>query len=512
MSDFTDAFFNYYQLMKEMSSDKVLLAKLKQLFDNNHQSLVELERILASPDNSNVMKYVQFHCNSENPWKDENRNKTSHINRKTALGRLKGLRQMIERTTIAVLIATMARHNLSGGEHDELLKVLQETWRTEDYDARTYQMRVHSSHLGLSPHFAHGSLEGNSVLAGMVALTDEHANNWHSYVFNVCLIKIADSEAQKMPGAEGRFLLVTQNNRSCFTHGVSQIPPLVFNLCADDLTANFRKFRVFEESSLVTVMACKDNPYRVAESTETAMTLDEAEKQSISPCVPLLRAAYIGNDDEEKIKTLGKRPAYTHACLEETSIATIIKSQEKKYRISVPAGLYAHGGPLTLDSRSIFQKLWHTTYDGKPLEPKKVNNMTVVGVADDGHCLFAAIGLGTGESVKELRRKASEYINDHRALVPLPQAPAPYVAALNNMDKDILWGGSAELMALAEVLGRVIVVHQDGTAPAIYRGDIHAHVDWPAYQENDSDIHIYYCSTQGQGGPLNHFDGLAKTV
>ena len=511
MSEFTDAFYNYRQLINKISLDKLLLVKLDRLLANNIGSLVKLELILASKEHSDVLKYVQFHCNSENPWKNENPTKDKHVRRTSALGKLKDLQQMIERTTIAVLIATMRRHNLEGGEHDDFLEVLQTTWKTKNYEAKTYRMRLHSSHLGLSPHFAHGSLVGNSVLAGMVALTEEHADSWHSYVFNVCLIKIADSAAQKTPGEEGRFLLVTQNNRSCFTHGISQIPPLVFNLCEDDLTANFRKFRMFEESSLVTVTACKDNPYKVADSAETAMTLDNAEQSSISPCVAYLRKAYLGND-EVRIRALGRRPAYTHACLEETSIATIVKGPQEQYKVSVPAGLYEHGGPLTLDSPAIFRTLWRTTYDGKPLAPKKVDGLTVVGVADDGHCLFAAIGLRTGDSVKELRRKASEYLNQHPALIQDEGNKEKYVADLNNMDKNILWGGFPEIMALAEVLGRVIVVHRDGQLPDLYRGDIHAHEQWADdYQANASDIHIYYCSTQGQGGQLNHFDGLADT-
>ncbi|WP_052506116.1 OTU domain-containing protein [Pseudomonas sp. MRSN 12121] len=509
MSEFTDAFHNYYQLMQGMSADKLLLLKLTRLFENNVHSLGELEQILASKDSDGVMKYIQFHCNSENPWKDENPNKGKHVRKTMALGKLKDLRQMIERTTIAVLIATMARHNLSGGEHEKFLDVLWTTWKTEHYDAKNYRTRVHSSHLGLSPHFAHGSLEGNSVLAGMVALTEQHADSWHSYVFNVCLIKIADNEAQKAAGMEGRFLLVTQNNRSCFTHGVSQIPPLVFKLCADDLTANFRKFRVFEESSLNAVVACKDNLNRIANDKETAMTLALAEKQSISPCLTFLEQAYQGND-EARIKKLGRRPAYTHACLETTSIATIIQGPEREYRVSVPAGLYEHGGPLTLDSPGIFQKLWHTTYNGKPLEPRKVGDMTVIEVADDGHCLFAAIGVKTGDSVKELRSKAAEYLQQHPALIKEEKDQKRYLEALNNMDKDILWGGFPEIMALAEKLGRVIVLHQDGKQPTIYQGDIHAREVWPVYQEQDNDIHIYYCSTQGPGGPLNHFDALIK--
>jgi hypothetical protein len=213
MSKFTVLFIDYYHLMKKMSSDKVLLSKLERLHDNNVRSLLELDLVLASGDVGEVLKFVQFHCNSEDPWKDENRAKANHIDPAAAAAKLKELRLMIERTTIAVLIATMGRHNLSGGEHQVFRKNIRAIWDAESFGANTYRMRVHSSHLGLSPDFAHGKLQGNSVLAGMVALTHEHADNWHSYVFNVCLIKIADSAAEKAPGAAGRLLLITQNNR-----------------------------------------------------------------------------------------------------------------------------------------------------------------------------------------------------------------------------------------------------------------------------------------------------------
>jgi hypothetical protein len=236
------------------------------------------------------------------------------------------------------------------------------------------------------------------------------------------------------------------------------------------------------------------------------MNLKEAVRQHISPCIDFLAAAYRQND-ERSIKEHGRRPAYTHACLEQTTIASIAAGP-RVYKVSVPCGLYEHSGPQTLDNPAILLTLWGMAGDGKPVEPKTVDGMTVVGVADDGHCLFAGIGLKTGDSVRKLRQMASTYIEQHPELIPDVANPRQYAMDLNNMDRAILWGGDPELMALAEVLGRVIVVHRDGQPPEIFQGDMFAHADMPAYAASANDIHIYHCSTQGEAGPLNHFDGL----
>ncbi|MDD0971212.1 MULTISPECIES: hypothetical protein [Pseudomonas] len=533
MSDFLEKFNNYCSSLKPpMELEKLYLDKLRALRASNAVSLATLEQMLVSGTADLVYRYTQFHCSLardpvgetaekkknnhkvptkkggmvgedvENRWTNENADKRTFIDEALARAEFKRLYTIIERTTIAVLIATMKRHHLQGPPHQAFQEYLSERWADEfshDFD----RMRVHSSHLGLTPVFAHGPLTGNSVLAGMIDLTENHADSWHLYVFNVCLIKVADTEAQKIPNAPDRMFLVTQNNRSCFTHGVSQVPPLVFKLLSDqdDLTANFRKVKMFFGKTLSSVEACEDSPNTVNPPDKAIMSLKDAAAANVSTCITHLWGAH-RKKDPEAIKAIGRAPAFTHACLEKTTDATFTKGN-KSYQVRVPCGLYQHGGPDTLGALADLERQWKIDPERYP---PVVDDLLVERVADDGHCMFSAIGLRVGQSGRQLRELAARHISENRGLIAHQQNQDQYINDLRNTEGNILWGGEPELRALARELNRAIVIHQDGQDNIRILPGGHGEHGEPSAD----DIHIYYCSTEGRGGQLNHYNGLRE--
>ncbi|MFM9380407.1 OTU domain-containing protein [Pseudomonas sp. UV AK001] len=529
MSEFLKNFKRYYDLLESMELEGLYRAKVNALYDNNAHSLTVLEQMLLPGTDDLVYSYTQFHCSHardpvggaaekkknhhkaptkkgekagedvESLWTDENAHKRTYINVALARAEFERLHTIIERTTIAVLMATIKRHNLQGQPHQAFQNYLLRIW-DKKFSGMDDQMQVHSSHLGLTPAFAHGPLVGNSVLAGMIGLTENHADSWHLYKFNVCLIKVADTVAQKDRDTPDRLFLVTQNNRSCFTHGVSRVPPLVFKLLSDDndLTANFRKVKYFFGKTLSTVEACEDNPFTVDSPDKKIMSLNDAATAKISSCITHLWDAYC-KKDPEAIKALGRAPAYTHACLEKTTDATFTKGN-KSYQVRVPCGLYQHGGPLTLGTLADLERQWKIDPERYP---PVVDGLLVERVADDGHCMFSAIGLRVGQSASQLRELAARHISENLGLIENQENPDQYVNNLRNTEGNILWGGEPELNALARELNRAIVIHRDGQASfSILPGD-------RGVPPGD-DIHIYYCSIEGRGGPLNHYNGLRQ--
>jgi len=112
--------------------------------------------------------------------------------------------------------------------------------------------------------------------------------------------------------------------------------------------------------------------------------------------------------------------------------------------------------------------------------------LTVKEIRSDGHCLYRAIAdqlslqgheFDTKQPYSELRQRTAKYMTTHSDLFRpfvtnndgLPLSDDEYKVYVNHItnETDVVWGGHAEIVALAHSLNRKIIVHSALGTPLI---------------------------------------------
>ncbi|QMV14624.1 OTU domain-containing protein [Vibrio spartinae] len=111
------------------------------------------------------------------------------------------------------------------------------------------------------------------------------------------------------------------------------------------------------------------------------------------------------------------------------------------------------------------QNSWeNSTQDNFDWTP--IPGMDITHVEDNGHCLFAAVGVLVGETAEALRNQVHEAITKNHELrqriygeVPPNSVLSARIADLANMTGNVVWGGDEEIRVLSVLLSKPIVVH-----------------------------------------------------